>query len=327
LLQLCEKLDVPERFFLHPMPAHSMRGIFFRSLRPQTRVSRMKAERRMSWLKEITAYLRRHIDLPVPSIPHHTVQIAERDFEAEIERISGLCREHFRLGYGPLTGVVVMAENLGCIISPSFAAGDNEDTCSHLDGDGTPYLLLGGEACPNQVRFDIAHELGHLVMHRGLEPENADPDTHRLLEQQADCFARAFLLPAQTFGREVWAPTIDALLSLRRQWNCPIGAMITRCGEIGALDADQVRRATANLVRRGWKSGEPHDESSPGESPQLLARCIRLIIDGGVKDRHTLLAELSLSPADIENLAGLPRHYFSEVESPIPIALKLRRPA
>jgi Zn-dependent peptidase ImmA (M78 family)/transcriptional regulator with XRE-family HTH domain len=324
LVLLCEKLDVPERYFLRPMPDHSMRGIFFRSLRPQTRAIRIKAERRLSWMKEIAAYLRRQVDLPAPSLPDYPIRAVTPCIE--IDRIAGTCREHFRLGYGPISGITVLAENLGCIISRGFSDGESEDACSH-EGGGTPYILLGGNVCPNRMRFDIAHELGHLVMHRAQDAETADHDTHRTLEQQADRFARAFLLPAQTFGREVWAPTIDALLSLRKQWNCPIGAMVTRCGEIGAFDTDQVRRASANLVRRGWKSGEPQEDSGPRETPQLLARCIRLLIEGGVTDRHTMLADLSLSPFDIENLAGLPRHYFSEIEMPMPFHLKLRQPA
>jgi Zn-dependent peptidase ImmA (M78 family) len=134
-------------------------------------------------------------------------------------------------------------------------------------------------------------------MHRDVQPESVDSETHRILEQQADRFARAFLLPAETFGREVWAPTVDALLSLRRQWNCPLSAMITRCGEIGAFAPDQVRRASANLARRG------------------------------VKDRHDLVTDLSLSPSDIESLAGLPRHYLSESDTPLPALLRLRPPA
>jgi Zn-dependent peptidase ImmA (M78 family)/transcriptional regulator with XRE-family HTH domain len=329
LVLLCEKLDLPERYFLHPVPGHSMRGIFFRSLRPQTRTARIKAERRIGWLKEIVAYLRRHIDLPAPGLPNHPVAPTGHDASAEIEKIAEACREQFGSGHGPVTGMVMLAENLGCIISRGFPDCEPESACSHWDrrgveGEDTPFLLLPGNAGVNHTRFDAAHELGHLVMHRSLEPETADPETHRILEQQADRFARAFLLPAAVFGREVWAPTVDALFSLRKQWNCPLCAMVMRCGEIGIFNADQVRRASANLARRGWKTGEPSEEPSPGETPQLLAGCIRLLIEGGVKDRHALLTDLSLNPADIEDLAGLPRQYLSEGDKLRPASLKLR---
>jgi Zn-dependent peptidase ImmA (M78 family) len=173
--------------------------------------------------------------------------------------------------------------------------------------------------------MDAAHELGHLVMHRSAGVEAcADGDAHRLMEHQADQFARAFLLPAVTFGKEVWAPTVDALVALRKEWNAPISAMIARCGEIGAFDPDQTRRAQMNLSRRGWRAGEPAGEPVTAENPRLMARCMRLLIEAGVKDRHSLITDLSLNPADIENLAGLPAGYFSQCEVKAPAALRLR---
>jgi Zn-dependent peptidase ImmA (M78 family) len=306
-----------------------MRGVFFRSLRPQARATRIRAERRISWLKEIVAYLRRHIDLPATAIPNYPVAPALVDSSAEIENIARLCRERFQSGHGPVAGMVTLVENLGCIVSNGASAEyEPESACSHWDilenGERKPYLLLPGDSGPSQTRFSVAHELGHLIMHSDPEPENADPETHRILEQQADRFARAFLLPAAVFGREVWAPTVDALLSLRKEWNCPLAAMIVRCGEIGVFSADQVRRATANLARRGWKSGEPPQEPVAGETPQLLAGCIRLLIEGGVRDRHALVTDLSLSPCDIEELSGLPRHYLSDCDRPRPASLRLR---
>ena len=121
----------------------------------------------------------------------------------------------------------------------------------------------------------------------------------------------------------MWAPTVDALLALKREWNCPVAAMITRCGEIGAFDADQVRRAQVNLSRRGGKPGEAAQRGH-SEEPKLLARGIRLLIDAGVKDRHGFLTDLSFNAADIEQLTGLPTGYFSECEVPPAAVLKLR---
>jgi Zn-dependent peptidase ImmA (M78 family)/transcriptional regulator with XRE-family HTH domain len=321
LLLLCEKLALPQRYFLKPLPAQSSRGLFFRSYRPAARISRTKSERRLGWLKEIAAYLRRHIDLPASSLPEFPVP-ATACHGAEVESAAERCREVFNLGYGPLPGVVGLLENLGCVVSIGVSEDEAEVACSQWD-QGIPYLMLA-RGCAERNRFDAAHELGHQVMHRGVEPEAADPDTLRILEQQADRFARAFLLPARGFRREVWAPTIDVLLSLRKQWNCPVTAMIARCGEIGLFDEDQARRVLVNFARRGLKSGGAGEERPAAESPQLLARGIRLLIEEGVRDRHGLLTDLSLSAADIEELAGLPPNYFRDGVVTPPPALKLR---
>src|ERR1700739_2797618 len=44
LALLCDKLDLPERYFLQPYPRHSCEGIFFRSFRAQARAERIRAE-------------------------------------------------------------------------------------------------------------------------------------------------------------------------------------------------------------------------------------------------------------------------------------------
>jgi Zn-dependent peptidase ImmA (M78 family)/transcriptional regulator with XRE-family HTH domain len=327
LTLLCEKLEVPQRYFLKPMPPPCVSGIFFRSYRATARTSRIKTERRLNWLKEIAAYLRSHVDLPTPALPEIPVSPNAPDTGAmEIENAADACRQHFGLGGGPLTGIVGLLENFGCVVSHSVAEDESESACSQSDA-GMPYIMLAG-GYAGRMRFDAAHELGHLVMHRALQTGGqtgpADPETHRILEQQADRFARAFLLPSRVFGPEVWAPTVDALLSLGKQWNCSVAVMIARCGEIGVFDGDQVRRALVNLTRRGLKSDEPRDNGAAVESPQLLARGIRLLIEAGVRDRHGLLTDLGLSPVDIEALAGLPRNFLSECGVQPPPALKLR---
>jgi Zn-dependent peptidase ImmA (M78 family) len=217
-----------------------------------------------------------------------------------------------------------MLENMGCVVSRGVVDAETEGACSQWGGE-IPYVLVCGSEGPGRTRLDAAHELGHLVMHRHSDPElQSDCDKHRVLEHQAERFARALLMPARSFGREVWAPTVDALVALKKEWNCPVSAMITRCGEIGVFDADQMRRAHASLARRAGKPDDPQAYFGSAESPRVLARGICLLVDSGVCDRHSLLSDLSLHDTDIEQLAALPPRYFSEYAAPPPAAIRLR---
>ncbi|HVW85688.1 MAG TPA: XRE family transcriptional regulator [Bryobacteraceae bacterium] len=325
LALLCEKLELPERYFLRPMPSNSGDIIFFRALRSPARAARLKAERRLSWLKEITVYLRQWVDLPPARVPSLPVPLDSTEpVAAEIEEITEECRQWFRLGFGPLGDIVLLLENIGSIVSRVSLEPELEGSCSQWDSS-VPYVFLSDGESASRIRFDAAHELGHLVMHGRVTPGQArDPEGHRVLEAQADRFARAFLLPKRMFGQEVWAPTIDALLTLKKEWNCPVSEMVTRCGEIGLFDYDQVRRALVNLGRRGWRASEPLENTHEPERPRLLARSIRMLIEEGVKDRHAALTDLSLSAADVEELSGLPRGYFAGCSAQVPASLKLR---
>jgi Zn-dependent peptidase ImmA (M78 family) len=321
LALLCEKLELPERYFLQSFPGHSAAGVFFRSYRPTARAARLKAERRLGWVKEIAGYLRKHIDLPASCVPSHPVG---SDVADQVEEAAKDCRDALKLGLAPLNDTVLLLENTGCIVAGSGIECETEGAYSQWDG-GTPFVMLADGISSARLRFDAAHELGHMVMHRGMaEAQAEDAETHRKVESQADRFARALLLPAKTFGGEVWAATIDALVSLKKVWNCPVAEMVVRCGEIGVFDKDQVRRALVNHARRGWRTREPHDDEVEPETPRMLARGIRLLIEEGAKQPHSVLTDLGLAAADVEDLAGLPRGYFARSSMQNQTTLRLR---
>ena len=57
------------------------------------------------------------------------------------------------------------------------------------------------DRCGNRDNFNLAHEMGHIVMHRGI---SHTPGT-RTVENQAHRFAGAFLAPAKAL-RKAFAP-------------------------------------------------------------------------------------------------------------------------
>jgi Zn-dependent peptidase ImmA (M78 family)/transcriptional regulator with XRE-family HTH domain len=320
---LCEILLLPERFFLRSAPHSLDSTVFFRAQAAPAKPARVKAERLLGWLSEISAYVRQHVELPAPAFPDIPVDPAVAEASAEVERIADEVRTGLRLGFGPLGNPVGILEENGCIVSRFAMESELGGSCSKIDAGTACIMLRAEETRPTWSRFHAAHELGHLVMHRHIPIRDLAGD---FADSQADRFARAFLLPQRVFAHEVWAPTIDALLTLKKEWRCPISVMVSRCSEIGVFDADQVRRALVNLGRRGWKSAEPREESIQMEMPQLLARGLRLIIEEGLRTAHSVAMELALNPADIEGLAGLKAGYFAGCEIHPPPALRLRRP-
>ncbi|HKD09788.1 MAG TPA: XRE family transcriptional regulator [Bryobacteraceae bacterium] len=317
LALLSSTLELPERYFLKPVETASGQ-VHFRSLRPQGRHARLKAEKRLGWVREILSYLRRDVEFPELALP--SFSMTDTDDAEAIERAAEECRRAMRLGAGPLGDSVLALESMGCIVSRGALDAEIEGSCSFA-GEGIAIVMISSEANRHsQHRLAAAHELGRFVMRH---EERPDPELHRLRERQAARFARALLLPRKMFAREVWAPGIDALFSLKKDWGCPLSAMITRCGELGIFDADQVSRAMINLGRRGWKGSEPWDDRE-AEMPRLLARSIRLLVEEAGRDAHAILADLCFAAADIEELAGLPAGYFSEGSALPAPAVRLR---
>lgn len=324
LTLLSEKLSLPEHYFLRPLPRRSLSWITYRSCSAATKPARLKAERRFGWVKEIAGYLRRYIEMPLPHFPAITAPSQMDD----IERVADECRAFWNLGYSPVENMVLMLERAGCMVARVPLDTDSPGAFSQWDAD-VPYVVLPKE---DQVavrsRFDAAHELGHLILHRDIRDRQiADPELNHVLEEQANRFASAFLLPARAFRREVWAPTLDALASLKKDWRCSVAVMIWRCEQLGIFDKDQARRAWINLSRRGWRTEEPLDEIRESETPELLASGFQLLVESGIKDRHALVFELGISAADIEILTGLPQGFLTDADPAQHPVVKLRQDA
>jgi Zn-dependent peptidase ImmA (M78 family) len=159
-------------------------------------------------------------------------------------------------------------------------------------------------------RFDLAHEIGHLVLHRHIKrpTEKARFD---MLEHQAHRFAGALLLPAETLARDVRIPpTLDDLLLLKRRCGVSVAAIIMRLYAIALLDdAGKMALFKSRSYKWGAKS-EPGDDDRPPEQPRLLRRAIDLLVDEKVMPLEAIPSHLGLSETDIEMLTGLPRDYF-----------------
>jgi len=309
---LAGKLMLPERHFLRAMPAAGPNTPLVQCVRTGGKVQTARSVRRLGWLRELAAYLREFVDLPPVRLP----EAAERPV-ADVESAAAAARRFLLpgVGLGPAPDMTTLLENHGCVtVSPAV---DEETSGSYFRLlDGVPYVALPRRhRRPSRTQVFGAHVLGHLVLHGKITAaEWADAATHEALEAEAEHFARAFLLPAASFGKEVWSPAPDALLILKRSWNCPVATMVRRCEDLGILDPEQSRRALAGLVRRGWKTDEPGEQEQFGESPRILAQSIRLILDSGVRTVHSLLAELALDSHDVEDLTGLPAGCMRERE-------------
>lgn len=130
----------------------------------------------------------------------------------------------------------------------------------------------------DRLRHTIAHELGHLVLHRQLPPVTADG--RRQVENRASSFASAFLVPAKPLraavaGRPV---TLDALRTLKAGWGVSIASLIMRTAEVGLIDERRKISLFKQLSARGWRRSEPVPVAV--EEPVLLRRMLDRVSTG-----------------------------------------------
>ena len=208
--EIADKLEFPEVFFLTPHAEYTEGATFFRSRASNPKVVQRAAGWRLKWLVDIVQYLSTYLELPTYNLTAGNEVDPRRITQGHIEAEATRVRREWRLGDGAISDVTLLLENNGVIISRYTLFEEREDGFSRRLLDGVrDYIVLNADRnCAVRSRFDLAHELGHLVLHRHIS-ENDRLAHHDLLEKQAHAFAGAFLLPRTSFPRDFTVPSLD----------------------------------------------------------------------------------------------------------------------
>ncbi|OAI44056.1 hypothetical protein AYO42_05365 [Rhizomicrobium sp. SCGC AG-212-E05] len=288
----------------------------WRSLARMARPERQRVARRLEWAADIVSYIERFIELPAPNLPRVEAPKNSEDFRA-IEAAAELVREAWGLGEGPITHLSATLEANGIILLKEPVGCADMDAVSHWQG-GRPYILVSSDkdTLPRE-NFDLAHELGHLLLHAHVEVTS---DNLAMVERQANYFAGAFLLPRKTFPLEVLSTSIDYFLELKARWRVSVQAMVYRCKDLGLLSKHQVSYLWRQFGQRNMRISEPLDDAFKPERPSILSASLAMLIKNGVQSRAQIVDALKLNPADVESLAGAEEGYLSN--NIIPLILK-----
>ncbi|QLY30419.1 XRE family transcriptional regulator [Nocardia huaxiensis] len=250
----------------------------FRSLRSTSQLARDQAFAYGRVALDIASSLERHVEFPEPDLPYAPVD-GDIQLDDGPERAAHLVRKSWGIESGPVKHLVRLLENRGVLVvfSPEQAASvDAYSFESHL----RPVVVLNPiKRDYYRQRFDVAHELGHLVMHCDAEPGG------RIVEDQANRFAAEFLMPAdqirQLLPTSMGGNTWRTLAQLKEQWGVSIQALLYRARSLGVLSDVSYRNAMATISTRGWRRGEPGLVTAI-EQPSLLPRAVELLTKAGV---------------------------------------------
>jgi len=309
--QLALSLSIDPGFFAvrpHDVAALSTTP-HFRSLRSTSQLARDQAFAYGQMAVDIATSLERHVEFPDLAVPNLPVAVDGPDDDGP-ERAAQLVREVWDLGAGPIGHVVRLLEHHGVLVVFSPPQSSAVDAYS-FDSRLRPLVVLNPiKRDYYRQRFDVAHELGHLIMHGDAEPGG------RTVEEQAHRFASELLMPAAeirdllpaTMGGNVWV----TLAKLKEQWGVSIQALLFRARRLGRLGDVSYRNAMTTISARGWRRDEPGLITAI-EQPSLLSKAVELLEQEGIGE-GALIAQCRV-PADL----------FRTVTSRTPEALPVER--
>tara|TARA_R110001606_G_scaffold21158_4_gene74937 strand:+ start:22029 stop:23135 length:1107 start_codon:yes stop_codon:yes gene_type:complete len=239
-----QALNYPVSFFLEQDSIESVdkETVSFRSLKSMRAAQEHAAIGAGQLGVMLNDFFEARFNLPSVNVPDYRGVEPEASAEA--------VRQEWGIGYVSIGNMIHLLEKHGVRVF-SLAENTQDVDAFSFWKDGVPYIFLNTMKSGERSRFDAAHELGHLVLHRHGVPQGRDA------EYEADRFASALLMPKATVlpykGRVM---TIESILKLKAKWKVSAMALIVQMKNVGVLSEWQYKNLIITASKMGLRTRE-----------------------------------------------------------------------
>lgn len=284
--RLCNLSGYPQSFFSKSTAPDypSADGVSFRSLRSLTAGKRDAAIAAGAMAFEFDDWITERYDLPEHSLIHTNAEAPEK--------AAALVRSKWGIGERPIPNMINVLEAHGVRVFSLAEETRHLDAYSLWRND-RPYVFLNTKKTTEHSRFDAAHELGHLVMHRH------SGSSHPNAEHEANLFASAFLMPPSDLIAEFpWVRSLAQLIDKKRRWKVSVSALNYALHRLGKITDWNYRSYYIQLNRYG-RENEPYP--APPETSQIWEKILRDLWKQGLS-LSRIASQLSLPESELNNL-------------------------
>lgn len=319
LLALCESLYVQPRFFQTPLGNDvKFEQCHFRKRRTTPVGLAHRAMAFSTIFEALVLHIKDNLELPSANIPQ-AKSVGAQYSSDEIERAAEKCRKEWGLGLtAPISRMTRALENAGIMITHFSGVSEKVDALS-VNRHSPIIVRNTSKESYCRMRFDLAHECGHFVLHDGIE--TGDIDT----ESEANRFASAFIFPRSAFKSEF--PDMSSkkridwskIYSLKVRWGMSARSIVYRANQLGLLSARQYRSANVYLNKTGQSKIERYDDLIQPEIPELLKDSLTLMREElGIGINH-IADTLGVSVRLLQEVTGLVSELESGSENVVPV--------
>ncbi len=286
LEQIASAVDLPAMFFYsdEPYTGLGISLVYFRKRAKalQTHLRRLQAE--VTLHRKMLRMLLRGINVTQTNRTFRLMDIDEHGGQAEV--IAKLLRASWSVPLGPVGNLVGLIEGAGGFVF-NFSFGTKDiDAISQWPDDMPPLFFINSDAPMDRIRFSLAHELGHMVMHEAASEE---------MECEANLFAGEFLMPESEIKSQLGNLTIERASQLKPYWRVSIASLIVRAHQLRQITKDDYRGLFKQMNYMGYRKREPFPLAT--EEP----RAIRAVLNAYLTDNGLSVAELSRLAGVYEN--------------------------
>jgi Zn-dependent peptidase ImmA (M78 family) len=286
LFQLAQALEFPPEFFYgEDLDEPAINGSNFRAFSrlPARSVEQANASAALAQL--LVRWIDEKFRLPEPDIPRHP----GIDPEVAAEAV----RKAWGLGEKPVPNMLHLLEARGVRVFALIEECHEVDAFSLWQGD-IPYVFLNTTKSAERGRMDAAHELGHLVLHRG------HSYLGRGAEKEAQRFGAAFLMPRRSvLAMAPRGATLARIIKAKHYWNVAVANLAFRMHEVNMLTDWQYRSLFVQISSNGYRTSEP--EGTRRETSQVLAKIFDVLRAEAIS-KADVASELHLRVRDLNKI-------------------------
>lgn len=310
---------------------------YFRSQATASKKERAAQSVKLEFVAQMYETLWNYIEFPVFKDPKVDFEGYEDPLDCEsqeaideMEVAANKVRECWGIPSGPIKDLQYILEQNGILVT-GFSINENTiDAFSQRTiVDNADVFLIAvalGSRPECRLRFDMAHELGHIVLHPWSEDiETLSKDEFKARERQANMFASAFLLPRDSFLKDVsqYPTDLKYYLFLKNKWKVSVQAMMYRARQVDAITSNQYQYMMRQVSKNGWRTKEPDDV--PGAlNESIFQGAIDLLFDNHILTPKSLISDfkrhgVTLYPSMIEDLLYLRKGTLDIEDKVIPL--------
>jgi len=237
-------LNYPVSFFMRgDVDVIDTEAASFRSLTSMTARERDASLAAGSLAFEVSDWVHSAFKLPEPDV-------IDISYERNPANAARVLRAHWGIGERPIGNLIHFLETKGIRI---FSLDENTKKVDAFScwRNNEPFIFLNTFKTAERSRFDAAHELGHLVLHRHGGPNQRDA------EFEANTFASSFLMPhADVISHINYINSLSDIIRHKKRWRVSAAALAYRLHKMGIISEWNYRTFNIQL-RQNYSESEP----------------------------------------------------------------------
>ena len=293
-----------------------MTSVAFRNEAENTRKATDIQEAYLNALDSLVVYLESMVTIPNQKIIELVGTLSQKEQDnANLEKIALFAKEFLEIS-DDNSDLLYQLEKSGIYIFERNMA-NNEDAYSIWSNTNRPFIILGIGKTAVRRNFDLAHELGHLLLHRNIDFSSLSKDEFLEKESEANNFASYFLLPKEEFcrdmtnlvGKRVSNP--DNYIDLKRKYSVSIQALEYRAFKLGLISPSQHGYFYRLINKNHYKTPEVLDDKIIVKRPSKVRSMLNTILSN-LLTVDSLFSALKVDERFLSHLLSIQSQFFDK---------------